>query len=192
MPQKYFDAEGNEVEAFAVEEAQKIQEERDALAKDKEVLLEEKKRLEEGSADKDENFRKFRAAYEEKEKKYDEAVKRLNEKEEYERKTIKDSLRSHYAGADEEAQKRFDEEYAIINIEENTPENISKRAEKAARMSGLYKEETAENPIFKGIWGGAAPNLKPIKKDGEGENVVNTDKGKSALAAMGIPVEENK
>lgn len=189
---KYLNEAGEEVEAVPVEEAQKVQEERDALAKEKAELLEEKKRLEEGGASKDENFRKFRTAYEEKEKQYDEAVKRLNQKDEYERTSIKESLRQHYAGADDEARKKFDEEYNLINIDESTPDNIAKRAEKAARVSGLYKEESNENPIFKGVWHGTAPNLKPTKGTGEEENVTNTDKGKSALRAMGVPVEEDK
>lgn len=190
---KYFDEEGNEVEAVTGEELEKIQQERDNLAKLNEELLSEKKRLEEGSQDKDENFRKFRTAYEQKEKERDEFAKRLMEKEEYEKKSIKESLFSHFAGTDEESRKRLEEEYSIINIEETTPENIAKRVEKAARVSGLYKEENIENPIFKGFWGGTAPNLKTTKATNDDpDNVVNTEKGKSALSAMGVPIEEEK
>ncbi len=66
--------------------------------------------------------------------------------------------------------------------------------EKAARVSGLYKEENNENPVFKGFWGaGGGPNLKPTKPSGDDpDNVLNTDKGKSALAAMGVPASDNK
>lgn len=189
MIKKYFDEEGNEVEAFDLEQAQQLQSERDALAKEKEELMLEKKRLEEGSSNKDENFKKFREAYDKKEKEYDEAVKRLAEKDEYEKQSIKNSFITFFAGEDEESRKKLQEEYSLINIEESNPENIAKRMEKAARMSGLYKEQNTENPVFKGIWTGSAPIIKPTHKESEGENVINTEKGKSALQAMGIPIE---
>lgn len=190
---KYFDEDDNEVELPTPEEVKQIQEERDTLVKEKEEILAEKKRLEDGGKNKDENFEKFRNLLEEKDKKIDEFSKRLTDKEEYEKKTVKESLISYYAGSDEESRKKLEDEYGFINLDESTPENIATRMEKAARVSGLYKEEGKENPVFKGFWGGQAPNLKPTKSAGDdADNIVNTDKGKSALAAMGVPIEEPK
>lgn len=187
MP-KYYDEEGNEVEVMTQEEVQKIQEERDALFKEKEEWDAEKKRMEEGGKDKDENFKKFRSAYEQREKERDEAFAKLKEREDLERNSIKESLFKQFAGDDEDARKALEEEYSLINIEETTPDNIVKRVEKASKMAGLYKDEHKENPVFKGFWGGVAPNIKPTKPSEE-ENIVNTDKGKKALEAMGIPPE---
>lgn len=190
---KYFNEAGEEIDAIPVEEASKIQEERDALVKEKEELLAEKERLEVGGADKDKNFVHFRTKLESTEKQLEEVSKRLSDKEEYERKTTKEALIRHYAGDDEESRKKLESEYGFINLDESTPENISQRMEKAARVSGLYKEESGGNPVFKGIWNGSAPHLKPTKKDGDDpDNVIHTDKGKSALAAMGIPLEDKK
>lgn len=193
MPQKYKDENDQEVELLTPEEAKQAQESIAALTKEKEELIAEKKRLEDGGADKDENFKKFRALLDDKDKKLEEVSKRLNEKDEYEKKTVKESLIKHYAGDDEDSRKKFEAEYGFINIDESTPENIAARAEKAARMSGLYKEEGKENPVFKGFWGGQAPNLKPTKGDkDDADNILETDKGKSALSAMGIPADYGK
>lgn len=188
MPQTYFDAEGNEVEAIPVEEAQKIQEERDALVKEKEELAAEKARLEAGGADKDENFKNLRTKLEGTEGQLKTLEQRIAEKEAYEKTSIKNTLINHFAGADEESRKKLEEEYALINIDESTPENISKRMEKAAKMSGLYKEETGSNPVFGG-WNGVAPVIKTTKETEGADNIVNTEKGKAALGAMGIPTE---
>ncbi len=193
MPQKYFDAEGGEVETLSPEEVKQTQETLAILTKEKDDLLAEKTRLEEGGKDKDENFVKFRTLLEEKDKKIDEVSNRLKEKDEYEKKNVKESLISHYAGSDEESRKKLEAEYAVINIEESNPENIATRMEKAAKVSGLYKEENAQNPIYRGSWGGSAPIMKPTKGPGDdADNIVNTDKGKAALAAMGVPTEEPK
>ncbi len=184
----FFDSAGNEVQALKAEEAQKIQEERDALVKEKEELIAEKARLEDGNKDKDENFKSFRTKLEGTEKQLEEVNKRLTEKEAYERTSTKNTLLDHFAGTDEESRKKLEAEYALINIDESTPENIASRMEKAARMSGLYKETTPENVVFAPFSGGA-PLIKPTKVAGDGENIVNTEKGKSILGAMGIPTE---
>lgn len=193
MAQKYTDADGNEVETLSPDEAKQLQEERDNLAKEKEDLAKEKERLEAGGNDKDENFRKMRASMEEKDKKLDEITKRLNDKEEYERTSTKEAIFKHYAGEDADARKKLEEEYGFITgIDESTPERIAERATKAAKVSGLYKEEGGSNPVFKGIWSGGAPVLKPQKSNDDADNILNTDKGKSALNAMGVPTEEKK
>lgn len=187
MP-KYFDEEGNEIEE--IPELKQLEEERNALVKEKEELLAEKARLEEGSADKNKNFENLRKLLEENKQKLEEATRRLQEKDEWERNTTKENLFRYYAGDDAESRTRLEEEYGFINIEESNPENIAKRVEKAARMSGLYKEETKENPIFSGGWNGSAPFIKPTKSTtDESDNILNTEKGRSALNAMGIPLE---
>lgn len=193
MVQKYFNEAGEEVEALPLEEANKIQEQLDTLAKEKAELVAEKERLEAGGADKDKNFVHFRTKLESTEKELGEVTKRLTEKEEYERKTTKEALIRYYAGDDEESRKKLETEYGFINLDESNPENISQRMEKAARVSGLYKEESGGNPVFKGIWNGSAPQIKPTKKDGDdADNVIHTDKGRSALAAMGVPTDDKK
>jgi hypothetical protein len=190
MPQELFDADGNKVEALPLEEVNKIKGELETLTKDREALLEEKKKRDEGGDDKEKNFEKVRLLLEEKDVKINEITKRLTDKEEYEKNSIKDTLINHYAGADEDSRKKLKDEYGFINLDESTPENIAKRMEKAARVSGLFKAENNENPIFKGFWGGSEPILKPSKAAGDdADNIVNTDKGKSALSAMGVPAD---
>lgn len=192
MPQKLFDAEGNEVEAFTTEEIKQKEDELATIKKEKEDLLEEKKRLEEGGKDKNENIVKIRTALEEKDRQIGEITKKLTDKEEYEKKSVKDALISHYAGDDEESRKKLEAEYGFINMDETNPDQIAARMEKAAKVSGLYKEEGKENPAFKGFWGGSAPIMKPTKQSEEADNIINTPKGKGALAAMGVPTEEKK
>ncbi len=190
---KYTNEAGEEVETLSPEEVTALQTERDTLVAEKTTLAEEKARLEKGGSDKDENIVKLRTWAENNEKKLDEVTKRLAEKDEYEKTSVKNTLLEHFAGADEESRKKLEEEYALINIDESTPENIAKRMEKAARVSGLYKEEGGENPIFRGGFRGSGPVLKPTRPSGDDpDNVLNTEKGKSALAAMGIPTEEKK
>ncbi len=190
MPQKYFDADGGEVETLTPDEYKQTQTELETLRKEKEDILAEKNRLEEGGKNKDENFKNIRNLLDEKDKKIEDFSKRLSDREEYEKKSVKDSLIKHYAGDDEESRKKLEAEYGFINLDESTPENIATRMEKAAKVSGLYKEEGRENPVFKGVWGGQAPNLKPTGGDkNDADNVLNTDKGKSALSAMGVPAD---
>ncbi len=192
MPETYTDKDGNEVEAVPMQEVQKIQEERDAIAKERDDLAAEKARLEAGGQDKDENFQKLRTKLEGTETQLGELTKRLSDKETYEKTSIKNTLINHFAGADEESRKKLQAEYDLINIDESTPENIGLRMEKAAKVSGLYKETGGSNPVFGG-WGGAAPLMKPTQPAGDdADNIVNSDKGRSALGAMGIPVEEKK
>ncbi len=184
---KFFDDAGNEVEAMPMEEVQKLQESQAILTKERDELAAEKKRIEEGGANKDENFVKLRTKLESTETALGDVTKRLNDKETYERTALKSNLIAHYAGEDEESRKKLEEEYGFINLDESNPENIAKRMEKAARVSGLYKETDSKNPIFAGF-AGQAPIIKPTNapKD-DADNVLNTDKGKSALSAMGIP-----
>ncbi len=199
MPQKYFDADDNEVETLTPEETKQIQEERDALTKEreslvkeKEELLAEKKRLEDGGLDKEENMKKIKNLAEWREKKLEELEKKINDKDEYEKKTVKESLFKHYAGDDEESRKKLEAEYGFINLDESNPENIATRMEKAARVSGLYKENEKHNPAF-GSWSGSAPILKPTKGDKDDpDNILNTDRGRAALGAMGVPTEDPK
>lgn len=188
MLQKYKDDEGNEVEAVPAEEFAKTQLELETLRKEKEELAAEKARLEAGGDDKDKNFASFRAKLEGTEKQLGEVSKKLADKEEHERKVAKEELTKHFAGDDKEAREKFEKAYGFVNIAEDTPENILERGINAAKMSGLYKEEGGSNPIFRGIFGGGAPNLKPTKvSEDDADNVLNTPKGKSGLSAMGVP-----
>ncbi len=191
-PQKFYNVDGEEVQAIPKEEVEKIQEEKNALIKEKEELLAEKKRLEDGDLSKTENLHKLRTFSEAKEKELETLTKRINDKEEYDKKSTKEALISHYAGSDEESRKKLESEYGFINLDESTPENIATRMEKAARVSGLYKETNTQNPVFQGVWGGSAPHLKPIKPADDADNVLETPKGKSALSAMGIPEDYGK
>ncbi len=190
MVQTYKDADGNDVEAVPISEFQQTQQELETLRKEKEDLATEKARLEAGHQDKDSNLAAFRTKIEGTEKALGDVTKKLADKEEHERTTAKTELKTHYAGADEASQKAFDDAYASLNLPEGNPQEILARGVAAAKMSGLYKEERTGNPVFRGIFGGGAPNLKPTNTDGDdADNVLNTDKGKSALGAMGVPAD---
>lgn len=190
MVTKYTDSEGNEVETLSPEEYQSLQTERDNLAKEKDDLIAEKTRLETAGADKDENFKSFRTKIDATENELKAVNKKLADKEEYERTSTKEQLFKHFAGDDKEAREKLEKEYGFINIGESTPEQIVERATKAAKLSGLYKEEGGVNPVFQGVFGGNAPFLKPTKlAEDDADNVVNLPKGKSALSAMGVPAD---
>lgn len=188
---KYFDAEGNEVETMSPEEAQQLKSDIDNLAKEKADLEAEKARLEAGGKDKDENFASFRTKFEGTQKQLDEVTKKLADKEAYERTSTKNTIFALFAGEDKESLEKLEQEYNGFNIDDSTKEGIIERATKSAKVLGLYKEETTNNPVFAGIFGGRAPYIKPQGGDQQ-DNVVNTERGQTALEAMGVPADYGK
>ena len=147
----------------------------EVAAKDAEI-----ERLKQISVEKTENFRRYNEMTEEQRKAYSEnelifikqndqlqdKIKTLEEtlvkKEERERQEKKMSVFQRFHGGNDEIKNKIDQEYSLLTgMPETTPEEISARAEKAARLAGIVID--TRNPIYQPI-NGEAPVYKENKE----------------------------
>lgn len=185
MTEIFYDKDGNEIEAVPLNEVQTIQE----TVSQKEAriaeLEEELKKGGDARSERTEQLRQLREAREADLKRVTELEESIKTQNEQRINSYKKNNISKYAGSNDDVAKQLEEEYALINIPEDTEENISKRFEKAAKVLGLFKEATDNNPAF-ASFSGREPFLKGSQGDNR-DNFTATDKGKAVLNFMGIP-----
>jgi len=91
----------------------------------------------------------------------EEAVGKVTESEGKRQNTIKEAARIRFTGGDAELDKKFEESWALINVEIKEDADIYKRAELAANLAGLNGGGTNEGGMQ--MSGGYAPSF--VKKD---------------------------
>lgn len=181
---KFFDEEGNEVTGVLLDDVKVIQE--TAAQKDARIAELEEEIAKGGNAraERTEELRQLREAREADSAKLKTLEETIQAKTQQELESAKKTSIARFAGANEELAKKLEEEYAYINIPEDSAENIQKRFEKAAAVLGLSQEETRSNPAFS-AFGGREPFLK-TSQDEQTSNLGATPEGKQLLGYLGI------
>lgn len=181
---KLFDEEGNEVIAVPVEKVKDVQEQLSAKEARIAELEEEIKKGGSAREARTEELKQLREAREADSAQLKALQETIQNKTKQEIETAKKRSIARFAGSNDDLIKKLEEEYGYINIPEDAPENVEKRVEKAAKVLGLFKEETRSNPAFSGI-SGREPYLKGSQDQGT-STLQNTAEGKRLLGYLGI------
>lgn len=181
---KFFDEDGNEVVGVLLDDVKAIQE--TASQKDARIAELEAEIAKGGEAreERTEELRQLRQARETDSAQLKTLQEQIETRSKQEIDNAKKASIAKFAGANEDLAKKLEEEYAYINIPEDNAQNIEARFEKAAKVLGLFKEETRSNPAFN-VFSGREPFLK-TSQDEQASNLGATPEGKQLLGYLGI------
>lgn len=190
MEEKFFDAEGKEVTAVPVEKVKEIQEQ--VTAKDTRIAELEAEIAKGGTArtERTEELKQLREAREADSAQLKTLQEKVETKSKQEIEAAKKKSISKFAGANDELAKKLEEERAYVNIPSDTPENEEAAYTRAAKVLGLFKEETPSNPAFAGF-AGREPYLKGSgEAKGDGSGFLKTEPGKQLGNYLGLPEDK--
>ncbi len=168
---KIKDENGVEIEVLTPAEAEaqnkialdKAQAEFDAKMKEKDEHVEKKlKEFETGKTAQELKDIETNRKIEEAKKIAEDAGKTIVEAEARRVSSLKNNAITRFVGEDAELKKKFEENWALVNIETKDDADFLKKAEIVAKMTGI---NTADNASGFDITGGYVPNLTAKEKE---------------------------
>lgn len=158
--------------------ADEIKANQDALVA-KETELAEAKRVAE---ERGQNFSEYNKKTEKLEGEVKSLKTTLEEKTAREIASAKSDAGLKYHGNNEELKTKLEQSYALVNMPENTPQEIAARMEAASRMAGIVLPG-GPSPLTAPMYGEPPQQKKARAEEAE---FLQSEKGQAALKAMGI------